>query len=131
MTALLVKSIILLERRMVMSQSSKSNSKQTTHETTVKTKKSVSISYLLNILSFCAVIICGVALTIAYILGKCGVSASITGRLESVANAIGWIVLCILSFGYIKRRRRLWMWILWTVAVVAIITLNVLGILGL
>ena len=113
-----------------MSKNSKSSSQQTTQTTTVKTKKSVSISYLLNILSFCAVIICGVALAVAYILGKCGVSASITGRLESVANAIGWLVLCILSYGYIKHRRKLWMWILWTVAVVAIITLNVLGILG-
>ena len=110
-----------------MSQNSKS---QTTQSTTVKTKKSVSISYFLNILSFCAVIICGVALVVAYILGKCGVSAAITGKLEGVANAIGWLVLCILSYGYIKHRRKLVMWILWTVAVVAIITLNVIGILG-
>ena len=110
--------------------SSSSSSSQTTQTTTVKSRKSPSISYILNILSFCAVIICGVALTIAYILGKCGVSATITGKLESVANAIGWIVLCVLSFGYIKHRRRLWMWILWTVAVVAIVTLNIIGILG-
>ena len=110
-----------------MSQNSKQQSTQTT---TTKTRKSISIPYILNILAYCAVIICGVALTVAYILGKCGVSASITGRLEGVANAIGWVVLCILSFGYIKHRRSILKWVVWTVAVVVIITLNVLGILG-
>ena len=98
--------------------------------TQTSTKKSVSIPYFLNILSFCAVIICGVALSVAYILGKCGVSASITGKMQGVANAIGWIVLSILSYGFIKHRRKLWMWILWVVAVIAIIALNIIGILG-
>ena len=105
--------------------------KTTKSQTTITTsKKSISISYLLNILSFSAVIICGIALSIAYILGKCGISATITGKLQSVANAVGWIVLCILSYGYIKHRKKLWMWILWVVAVIAIITLNIFGILG-
>lgn len=104
--------------------------KTKTQTTSASSKKAVSISYFLNILSFCAVIICGVALAVAYILGKCGVSASITGKMQGVANAIGWIVLSILSYGFIKHRRKLWMWILWVVAVIAIITLNIFGILG-
>ena len=105
--------------------------KTTKSQTTITTsKKSISISYLLNILSFSAVIICGIALSIAYILGKCGISATITGKLQSVANAVGWIVLCILSYGYIKHRKKLWMWILWVVAVIAIVVINIIGILG-
>ena len=104
--------------------------KTKTQTTTNSSKKSVSISYFLNILSFCAVIICGVALAVAYVLGKCGVSAEITGKMQGVANAIGWIVLCILSYGFIKHRRKLWMWILWVVAVIAIVVLNIMGILG-
>ena len=102
--------------------------KEKTQTTTTTSKKSVSISYFLNILSFCAVIIGGVALALAYVLGLCGISASITGRLQSIANAIGWAVLVLLSFGYIKHRRRLWMWIVWCVAVCAIVLLNVISI---
>ena len=107
-----------------MAQKSKSQT------TTSSSKKSVSFSYFLNILSFCAVIICGVALAVAFVLGKCGISASITGKLQSVANAFGWIVLCILSYGYIKHRRKIWMWVLWVVAVVAIVVINIMGIFG-
>ena len=102
--------------------------KEKTQTTTTTTKKSVSISYFLNILSFCAVIIGGLALAVAYVLGLCGISASITGRLQSIANAIGWAVLVLLSHGYIRHRRKLWMWILWIVAVCAIVFLNVISI---
>lgn len=102
--------------------------KEKTQTTTTSTKKAVSISYFLNILSFCSVIIGGVALAIAYVLGLCGISASITGRLQSIANSLGWIVLCLLSYGYIRHRRRLWMWIVWIVAVCAIVYLNIVSI---
>lgn len=81
-----------------------------------------STSYIMNVLSYVAVCVGGVALFIAMILGKLGVgSVSFIGILQAVANAIGWAVLCILSFRYISHRRKIWMWVVWAIAIVMII----------
>lgn len=94
---------------------------QTTTTTTTK-KKGFSISYVLNILAYVAVCVGGLALFISMILSKFDLSTSITGAMHTIANAIGWAVLCILSAVYISHRRKIWMWVVWVVAVVMIIT---------
>ena len=88
---------------------------------TTSSKKSFNIAYILNILSYAAVCIGGLALFIAMILGKFGLSTSITGAMQTIANAIGWAVLCLLSASYISHRRKIWMWVVWAVAVVMIV----------
>lgn len=106
----------------------KSTSTTSTSSTTEKTttsssssKSSVSFNGLLNILAFVAVCVGGIALFIAMILSKVGVSVKFVGVLESVANAIGWAVLALMSFRYIRRRRKIWLWVVWAIAVVMIV----------
>lgn len=93
-------------------------SKTKTESTTTKTH---STSYFMNILSYFAVCIGGLALFLAMILGKLGVSANFTSIMSTIANAIGWLVLCVLSFSYIRRRKKIWMWVVWAIAVVMIV----------
>ena len=99
--------------------SAKSTQKSTT--THSSSKKGFSFGYILNILSYVAVCIGGLALFFAMILGKFGLSSSVTGAMQTIANAIGWAVLCLLSAVYISHRRKIWMWAVWAVAVVMII----------
>ena len=100
---------------------SKSTNTTSTSTTTSARRKGFNISYILNILAYVAVCIGGLALFISMILGKFGLSSSITGAMQTIANAIGWSVLCLLSAVYVSHRRKLWMWIVWIVAVVMIV----------
>jgi hypothetical protein len=102
--------------------SAKSTQKSTSTHSSTTSKRGFSFGYILNILSYVAVCIGGVALFIAMILGRFGLSSSITGAMQTIANAIGWAVLCLLSAVYTSHRRKLSMWIIWAVAVVMIIT---------
>ena len=103
-----------------MTTKTSAKSTQTTTHTT--SKRGFSFGYILNILSYVAVCIGGLALFIAMILAKFGLSTSINGAMQTIANAIGWAVLCLLSAVYISHRRKIWMWVVWAVAVVMIIT---------
>ncbi len=105
----------------------KSASSSSSTSTSTKTKSSsasrtISFGYLLNILAYAAVCIGGIALFIAAILSRVGISASITGKMNGIANAIGWAVLCLMSAVYISHRKKLWMWIVWAIAVIMIVT---------
>lgn len=98
-----------------------SSSASTATTTTTSRKRGFSIAYILNILAYAAVCIGGLALFISMILGKFGLSSSITGAMQTIANTIGWSVLCLLSAVYISHRRKLWMWVVWVIAVVMIV----------
>ncbi len=96
--------------------------KKTSSSSSTSTTTTRSTGYLMNILAYIAVCVGGVALFVAMILGKLGVgSVSFIGILQAVANAIGWAVLCLLSFRYISRRRKIWMWVVWAIAIVMIV----------
>ena len=103
-----------------MATKTKSQSSTTT-TTTAKRKTVINVGYILNILAYVAVCVGGLALFISMILSKFELSSSITGAMQTIANAIGWAVLCVLSAVYISHRRKLWMWIVWVVAVVMIV----------
>lgn len=98
----------------------------TKNESTTTTKSHTG-SYIMNILAYVAVCIGGVALFISMILSKVGVSASFVSIMSTVANALGWLVLCILSFNYIRRRKKIWMWVVWAIAVVMIVVSVILA----
>lgn len=95
--------------------------KKTQSNSSTSGSKSVSASYLLNILAYVAVCFGGVALFVAMILSKAGVSISIIPIIQKLANAIAWVVVSILSFRFIKNRKKIWMWVVWTIAVIMII----------
>ena len=97
------------------------NKKTETKTQTTRTSSSTSVSKVMNVLAFVAVCIGGVALFLAMILKLFGLTASWIGTMRALANAIGWIALCVLSFRYISHRRKIWIWVLWTIAVVMII----------
>lgn len=97
----------------------KTETKQTA--TTSTKKRGFSFGYILNILSYVAVVIGGLALFISFILAKFGISTSITGAMQIIANAIGWAVLCLMSTVYVSHRRKIWMWVVWAIAVVMIV----------
>lgn len=103
-------------------------SSSSSSSTTTTQQKGTSSSYILNICSYAAVCIGGIALFLAMILGKIGVSAGFVGVLQAVANAIGWAILCVLSFRYIRRRKKVWMWVVWAIAVVMIVLGIILAI---
>jgi len=78
-------------------------------------------SNILHILAYVAVCFGGVALFVSMILSKCGVSLSIIPIIQKVANAIAWAVVSVLSFKFIKNRKKLWMWVVWSIAIVMIL----------
>lgn len=96
--------------------------------TTTTKKSSTTIGWhsIMNTLAFVAVCFGGISLLLIQVLGWIGVSASICGTLQKVANCIGWLVLCILSFNYIKRRRKIWLWVVWAVSIVMIVMFTIL-----
>lgn len=101
---------------------------KTTEETTTKKKSTAkkvgnwSFNYVMNILSYAAVIIGGMALFVTMILSKVGISVSFVNTMQKIANCVGWLVLCVLSTKYAIKRRSILMWVIWIIAVVMIIT---------
>lgn len=91
-------------------------------KTTTRSSTNSVVTKFMNILAFVAVCIGGIGLFLAMILGVFGLSASWINSMQAIANAIGWIALCLLSIRYIKNRRKLWIWIVWVVAIVMIVT---------
>ncbi len=102
-------------------KSKKENKTTSTTTTTTSSSSKTSTGFIINILSYIAVCVGGVALFISLILSKVGVSASFVGAMQTIANAIAWAVVSFLSFRYIRRRHKLWMWIVWVIAIVMII----------
>ena len=98
----------------------KKEEKKTTTTTTSSSNKK-SASHFMSIFAYVAVVVGGLALFIAMILSKVGVTASFIGIMQKIANASGWLVLCVLSFKYISKHRKIWMWVVWAIAVVMII----------
>lgn len=97
------------------------NTTSSSSSTTTSTKRnSVTVSWFMNILAFAAVCIGGIGMFIAMVLRWVGLTATWINSMQAVANAIGWLALCLLSVRYIVRRRKLWIWIVWVVAVVMI-----------
>lgn len=82
---------------------------------------------LLDILGYVAVVVGGIALFAAMILAKAGISVGLVSLLQKIANIIGWVVLCALSFKFIRNKKKVWMWVVWAIAFVMIIVGIILG----
>ena len=101
-----------------MAENTKTETKTTTSSS--RTSK-LNFSKIMNAMSYVAVVIGGIALLLAMILGKIGVSLSLVSALQKIANIIAWTTLCILSSNFIKTKKKLWMWIVWAIALCMII----------
>ena len=106
-----------------MATNNNTKTNTSTSKTTVSTTstKAPSTGYLINLLSYIAVCVGGVALFLAFILSKFDISAGFISAMQKIANAVAWAVVSFLSFRYIKRRHKAWMWVVWAVALVMVI----------
>lgn len=84
---------------------------------------------LLDILGYVAVVVGGIALFAAMILSRLlpDAQSSLIPMLQKIANIIGWVVLCALSFKFIRNKKKVWMWVVWAIAFVMIIVGIILG----
>ena len=99
-----------------------SSSSASSTNSSKKSTGGLIVSNFMNILAFVAVCIGGIAMFLATILRWFGLTATWINSMQAIANAIGWLALCLLSVNYIRRRRKLWIWIVWTIAIVMIFT---------
>ena len=90
---------------------------KTTTSTSTSAKSVKSAGWLTNLISFVAVICIGVSL----ILGKLGFLSSIASALLLIAQTIAFLVVCVVSFFYVYRKRNVWVWVTWGVSVVLIV----------
>lgn len=104
-----------------MANNTKTTKKTETTKSTKTTRTTTSLSYFMNVLSYVAVCFGGVALFVTAILGAVGVSSAIIPVIQKFANAVAWTVVSILSFKFIKNRKKTWMWVVWTIAIVMIV----------
>lgn len=89
-----------------------------TNSTSSSTKKQIhGAGWLLNFASFIAVGLIGISL----ILSKVGFGSKVSGAFSSIASIISYCVLIAISFFYIIKRKKIWMWVLWAVSVVLIV----------
>lgn len=103
-------------------QKNETTSSSTTTSTSKKSTGGVIVANFMNILAFVAVCIGGIAMFLAMILRWFGLTAAWINSMQAIANAIGWLALCLLSINYIRRRKKLWIWIVWAIAIVMIFT---------
>ena len=104
------------------SNATSSNSTSSVSTTKKTSAGAIIVSNFMNILAFVAVCVGGIAMFLATVLRWFGLTASWINSMQAVANAIGWLALCLLSVKYIRKRRKLWIWIIWTIAIVMIFT---------
>lgn len=110
------------QKKVTTSSSSSASTTSKQSSSSNKTSANVVVSNFMNILAFVAVCIGGMAMFLATILRWFGLTANWINSMQAIANAIGWLALCLLSVKYIRRRRKLWIWIVWTIAIVMIFT---------
>jgi len=94
---------------------------KTTTKKSETTQNKTSFSYFIAVLSYVAVCFGGVALFAITVLNWCGLSFSLLPIIQKFANAVAWLVVSILSFRFIKNRKKVWMWVVWTIAIVMIV----------
>lgn len=106
-----------------MAEKKTKSSSTTKSDSTTKSssRKSFSFNKIMDALAYVAVCIGGIALLLAFVLGKIGLSAGAVSAMQKVANSIGWLVLCLLSVKFIKSKSKVWLWVVWAVAIVMII----------
>ena len=92
----------------------------TNYSTTTKRSGSKAFhgaGWLINLSCFVAVICIGTSL----ILSKFGLNGQISTALSTIAQAISYSVLVVISFFYIIRRRSIPLWVIWGISVVLIV----------
>ena len=86
-------------------------------------KPTRSAGWLLNFISFVAVICIGISL----LLSKVGLNGDVSEALSTIAQVISYLVLVIISCFYIAKKRSITLWIIWGVSVALIIISFIIG----
>lgn len=81
---------------------------------------------LLNVLSYVAVIMVGVALLLSWVFKAAGLTGQLVGALNLIAQCLAYLVVACYSFSF-ARAKGIWWLIAWVVAVVLIVVFLVLG----
>ena len=111
------------QKKTTTTSSANTNASPSTSSSSKKSSTSgLIVSNFMNILAFVAVCVGGIAMFLATILRWFGLTAAWINSMQAIANAIGWLALCLLSIKYIRRRRKLWIWIVWAIAIIMIFT---------
>ncbi len=80
-------------------------------------KPAKSSGWLVNLCAFIAVILIGVSL----ILSKIHVFGQVAGAFMIIANVIAYLVVAVVSFFYVARKKNVWLWVVWIVSIILII----------
>ncbi len=80
-------------------------------------KAAKSSGWLVNLSAFVAVILIGVSL----MLSKIGAMGQVANAFMIIANVIAYLVVSVVSFFYVARKKNVWLWIVWAVAIALII----------
>ena len=80
-------------------------------------KPAKSSGWLVNLSAFIAVILIGVSL----ILSKIHVFGQVAGAFMIIANVIAYLVVAVVSFFYVARKKNVWLWVVWIVSIILII----------
>ena len=78
-------------------------------------KASKSSGWLINLCAFVAVILIGLSLIFAKII------PSISSAFSTIAQVISYVVVSVVSFFYIVRKKNVWLWVVWVVSIVLIV----------
>ena len=79
-----------------------------------ETKKT---AYAINLVSFVAVIIIGIAL----LLGKIGIGAKVSGALMTIAQILAYSIIAIISSFWIAHKKNVTLWVVWGISVALIV----------
>lgn len=80
-------------------------------------KVAKSSGWLVNLSAFVAVVLIGISL----MLSKINAMGQVANAFLIIANVISYLVVCVVSFFYIARKKNVWLWIVWVVSIVLII----------
>lgn len=80
-----------------------------------------------NFLAYCAIVLIALALVLEFVLGKFGVSSTVTGAMSLIAEVIAYALTAVFAFYFAKSRRNIGYIIAYIIAVILIIVFLFLG----
>ena len=82
----------------------------------------------LNALAFIALVISGVALVVALILGKLDKAAGFANALQQIAYCLAFVVTAVVAYGYVRTKRSVAWLVVYILCVVFIVVPLIIGI---
>lgn len=80
-------------------------------------KAAKSSGWFINLMAFIAVILIGVSL----ILSRIHVLGQVASAFLIIANVVAYLVVAVVSFFFIARKKNVWLWVVWIASIVLIV----------